>query len=198
MVAGTMLKILTTTPPIASPAGLIMVYPALDLNFTSWMSDEQIRLLRQESIQEMNSPGLMQRKESFYHDLSGNFHLDSNSQRLHRKELEAAADVVSSSENVHKKNTKIGTELAMTSRVSYFGDKIITPEMLRAMVILYVGPENKPDFTVDYLLSPANAPMELLAKFPKVYLMCGEVDPLVVSTINFFWLSLLYYTKMGD
>ena len=54
------------------------------------------------------------------------------------------------------------------------------------MGLLYLGTSpNPPDFANDYFLSPLVAPMELLAKFPKVYMICGEKDPLVDDTIIF-------------
>ena len=77
------------------------------------------------------------------------------------------------------------TRLAMSSMISYFNDRVLTPEMERAMIILYIGPHNHPDFSTDYLLSPLLAPEELLAKFPKVYFMTGERDPLVDDTVLF-------------
>ena len=77
------------------------------------------------------------------------------------------------------------TRLAMSSMISYFNDRILTPEMMRAMIILYVGPHNRPDFSTDYLLSPLLAPEALLAKFPKTYFLTGERDPLVDDTVIF-------------
>src|SRR5436190_16714632 len=56
---------------------------------------------------------------------------------------------------------------------------------MRAMAILYLGPNNYPDFSSDYLLSPIVGPDELLAQFPKVYLICGEKDPFVDDTVVF-------------
>ena len=73
----------------------------------------------------------------------------------------------------------------MSSLISYFGDRILTPEMMRAMIILYVGPYNRPDFQTDHLLCPAVAPESLLAKFPKTYFLTGERDPLVDDTVIF-------------
>ncbi|KAI7899122.1 Alpha/Beta hydrolase protein [Cokeromyces recurvatus] len=66
------------------------------------------------------------------------------------------------------------SRLAMTSRMSFFNDRIITPDLMRAMAILYLGPHASPDFDNDYLLSPIKAPEELLAQFPKTFMMCGE------------------------
>ncbi|KAI0095626.1 alpha/beta-hydrolase [Daldinia grandis] len=77
------------------------------------------------------------------------------------------------------------TRLAMASMISYFNDRILTPEMMRAMIILYIGPHNRPDFSQDYLLSPILAPDLLLQKFPKTYFLTGERDPLVDDTVIF-------------
>lgn len=48
-----------------------------------------------------------------------------------------------------------------------------------------MGPYATPDFENDYLLSPIQAPDELLAQFPKTYMICGEKDPLVDDTVIF-------------
>ena len=77
------------------------------------------------------------------------------------------------------------TRLATSSMISYFNDRVLTPEMMRAMIILYIGPHNRPDFSSDYLLSPVLAPEALLAKFPKTYFLTGERDPLVDDTVIF-------------
>jgi hypothetical protein len=57
--------------------------------------------------------------------------------------------------------------------------------MMRAMVILYIGPNQRPDFKKDYLLSPMVTPETLLAEFPPTYLVTGERDPLVDHTLLF-------------
>jgi len=75
------------------------------------------------------------------------------------------------------------TRLTMTSRVGYFQDKIISPSMMRAMAILYIGPNQNPDFETDFRLSPVLAPNELLARFPLTLLMCGEKDPFVDDAV---------------
>ncbi|OAA52861.1 Alpha/beta hydrolase fold-3 [Cordyceps fumosorosea ARSEF 2679] len=77
------------------------------------------------------------------------------------------------------------TRLATSSMISYVNDRVLTPEMMRAMIILYIGEHNRPDFARDYLLSPVLAPEALLARFPKTYLMTGERDPLVDDTVIF-------------
>ena len=81
--------------------------------------------------------------------------------------------------------TAIKTRLATSSMISYFNDRILTPEMMRAMIILYIGPHHRPDFSTDYLLSPCLAPDSLLAKFPRTWMLTGERDPLVDDTVIF-------------
>ncbi|KAI9298606.1 alpha/beta-hydrolase [Neoconidiobolus thromboides FSU 785] len=75
--------------------------------------------------------------------------------------------------------------LTMTSRMTFFNDRVLTPDLMRSMAILYIGPHNRPDFTRDYYLSPLVGPEHLLAQFPKTYLICGEKDPMVDDTILF-------------
>lgn len=79
----------------------------------------------------------------------------------------------------------MNTRLAMSSLIAYFNDRILSPEMMRAMMILYIGPHNRPNFSSDYLLSPILAPDSLLVDFPKTYIMTGERDPLVDDTVIF-------------
>ncbi|KAJ6625455.1 hormone-sensitive lipase [Mycena sp. CBHHK59/15] len=84
-----------------------------------------------------------------------------------------------------KEREPIGTRLTMTSRTGYFQDRIITPSMMRAMAILYIGPHRNPDFATDYHLSPILAPSHVLAQFPPILMQCGEKDPLVDDTVIF-------------
>ncbi|KUI55266.1 Hormone-sensitive lipase [Cytospora mali] len=93
----------------------------------------------------------------------------------------STADKISGSASHHSEPLR--TRLAMSSMISYFNDRILTPEMMRAMIILYIGPHNRPDFSQDYLLSPILAPDMLLARFPKAYFLTGERDPLVDDTV---------------
>ncbi|KAJ7497471.1 Alpha/Beta hydrolase protein [Mycena latifolia] len=84
-----------------------------------------------------------------------------------------------------KQKEPIGTRLTMTSRTGYFQDRIITPSMMRAMAILYIGPHRNPDFATDYHLSPILAPSHVLAQFPPMLVHCGEKDPLVDDSVIF-------------
>lgn len=95
------------------------------------------------------------------------------------------ASPVSEKKVTVSKTHVLRTRLAMSSMISYFNDRILSPEMLRAMIILYIGPYNRPDFATDFLLSPLLAPEAMLARFPKVYMLTGERDPLVDDTVIF-------------
>jgi len=56
---------------------------------------------------------------------------------------------------------------------------------MRAMAILYIGPNLNPDFQRDYHLSPILTPAHLLAHFPPLLMQCGEKDPFVDDTVIF-------------
>lgn len=223
------------------PDGLILFYPALDMNIGSWMSDEQMALIQDRRMRGTNKR-IIQRKASQYNDLVGTPHPsddedDSTPSSKPRSGLTngdrqqgaapAATEHVrdpapeyanlgptkwshvhpappspttttkpapSSGNNSSSGSTQPGashrpepmrTRLATSSMISYFNDRVLTPEMMRAMIILYVGPHNRPDFSQDYLLSPILAPDILLSKFPKTYFLTGERDPLVDDTVIF-------------
>ncbi|KZO95543.1 alpha/beta-hydrolase [Calocera viscosa TUFC12733] len=83
------------------------------------------------------------------------------------------------------KRAPIGTRLTMTSRTGFFQDRIISPSMMRAMAILYIGSRHNPDFSTDYYISPILAPNTLLEKFPPLLMTCGEKDPFVDDTVIF-------------
>lgn len=91
----------------------------------------------------------------------------------------------SKSQYEQKRKEPIGTRLTMTSRTGFFQDRIVSPSMMRAMAILYIGPHRNPDFATDYHISPILAPARLLAKFPPLLMQCGEKDPFVDDTVIF-------------
>lgn len=190
------------------PEGLVCFYPTLDMNIGNWMSDEQMSLIRDRKMRKTNK-SIMRRKSMTYNDVVGTPHHSSeedNESPPPKADTEPAAAVKSRPEFSHsgpqslsssksqdgKRTDSIShraepmkTRLATSSMISYFNDRVLTPELMRAMIILYIGPHNRPDFTQDYLLSPVLAPEALLAKFPKTYFMTGERDPLVDDTVVF-------------
>ena len=202
------------------PEGLILLYPALEMNMNSWMTDEQMSLIHSQRGKEANRRVLRKKSQDFHrHDPSTPQPSDDEEeeeeeeeeeqQQLHRPSLKpsdssallsddddlqsphppqnARKDGISKAtqEVALAKPRVLKTRLAMSSMISYVNDRVITPEMMRAMVILYVGPHTRPDFTTDYLLSPILAPDILLAEFPKTYFLTGERDPLVDDTVIF-------------
>ncbi|KAF9482153.1 alpha/beta-hydrolase [Pholiota conissans] len=98
--------------------------------------------------------------------------------------VRAISGKAATSEDGYKKEP-LGTRLTMTSRTGYFQDRIISPSMMRAMAILYIGPHRNPDFATDYHISPILAPSHLLAQFPPLLMQCGEKDPFVDDTVIF-------------
>ncbi|KAK2022006.1 alpha/beta-hydrolase [Colletotrichum zoysiae] len=209
----------SSTGDLPLPDGLVLFYPALDMNIGNWMSDDQMSLMKDRRLRSTNQP-IIRRKSMQYNDLVGTPHHSDDeedsstkqSTELTIKEAEIASQMALASphpEYSHggpqgpspnmqfltadakrKQSTShhsepLRTRLAMSSMISYFNDRVLTPEMMRAMIILYIGPHNRPDFSKDYLLSPVLTPDSLLARFPKVYFLTGERDPLVDDTVIF-------------
>lgn len=196
------------------PEGAVLVYPALDMNIGNWMTDEQMALIKDRKTRKTNK-GILSRKSDDYRKLTPNTPLASDGEddestppKASRTNtaLETITDkaVETSPERIHtsaahtvdtgalaattatsSKPQMLRTRLAMSSMISYFNDRIISPEMMRAMIILYIGPHSRPDFSTDYLLSPLLAPEALLSRFPKTYILTGERDPLVDDTVIF-------------
>ena len=204
------------------PDGLVLFYPALDMNIGNWMSDAQMSLIQDRSMRGTNKR-IVRRKSMQYNALAGTPHqsddedeatpksmlssetgpgqaglaLESNSRSPNpeythsgpstwtRKQHAASSEPPNRQGSASYRAEPLGTRLAVSSMLSYFNDRVLTPEMMRAMIILYIGPHNRPDFSQDYLLSPILAPDILLSRFPKTYFLTGERDPLVDDTIVF-------------
>jgi acetyl esterase/lipase len=213
-----------TLPP---PVGVVLVYPALDMNIGNWMTDDQMALIRDRRVRKTNKPILRHKSDDYRHlapntpivsdnsdsedEESGkNGRAAERTQPTSNRVLTAPQTMIKLSAASPDKiafsgmppalnltqppttgtlpaapaNT-IKTRLATSSMISYFNDRILTAEMMRAMIILYVGPHHRPDFSTDFLLSPLLAPESLLAKFPRTWMLTGERDPLVDDTVIF-------------
>ncbi|KAL4933458.1 CLN3-domain-containing protein [Aspergillus undulatus] len=188
---------------LPKPDGLVLAYPALNMKIESWMTEEQMGLIQDKST----NRSVVQRKDMDYqrltpfatpgasgNDLQHSPHLsgpDLEAGALAQGTPELAVDEYNQEEETqpayfaNNQPKKIQTRLAVSSVISYVNDRILSPEMMRAMIILYIGPHNRPDFNTDYLLSPVLAPEALLAQFPKTYILTGERDPLVDDTVIF-------------
>lgn len=193
------------------PEALITIYPALDMSISNWMTDEQMALIKTPERRKTNQ-AVLRHKSDDYRRLTPNTPHGSDDQfetsqpprssSLWRSGSRASGNMLGEGEDEAMTASPVSTEaktnaapssapqpirtrLAMSSMISYFNDRILSPEMLRAMIILYIGPYNRPDFSTDFLLSPLLAPDNLLAHFPKVYMLTGERDPLVDDTVIF-------------
>lgn len=180
------------------PEGLMLMYPALDFSIGSWMSDEELELMNLKKMRRITK-SILRRKSDYFGVLAAkNSQVASDhdsSTSTPESELSEDRGVALCQQQPEKQpNTKdttssgpddLDTQLAVSSVITFTNDRIITPEMLRAMVMLYVGPNHRPDFRNDYLLSPLVAPDTLLARFPPVYIITGERDPLVDHTVLF-------------
>ncbi|KAI0630337.1 alpha/beta-hydrolase [Trametes polyzona] len=262
-----MFKILETQMDLPHPLALVLNYAALDFNFTSWMSPQNLRVLQAEQssghlsllaeqkdhlrhISPLSMVGdrkMPRRRRSLRdtlrtlaatpsapkmpplrsrHTTSSIKHvasLDADSYdeggsmgdvedetfgrvneedkplrarirfnpQVSRVEIERTPPAASpAAPDPHDQpspsvQAPIGTRLTMTSRTGYFQDRIISPSMMRAMAILYIGPHRNPNFQSDYQLSPILAPDRLLARFPPLLMSCGEKDPFVDDTLIF-------------
>jgi acetyl esterase/lipase len=195
------------------PDGLILIYPGLDMNIGNWMSDEQMTLIKDRKSRKTNR-NIIRRKSMQYNMAAGTPHQSGDEETvtppktkspsinttvsrptsitMPSPQYSTAAPALMSPaitkgherEQSHRPEP-LRTRLAMSSMISYFNDRILSPEMMRAMIILYIGPHNRPDFSTEYLLSPILAPDNLLAEFPKTYFLTGERDPLVDDTVIF-------------
>ncbi|RDL40223.1 uncharacterized protein BP5553_00202 [Venustampulla echinocandica] len=197
------------------PDGLVLIYPGLDMNIGNWMSEEQMSLIKDRRTRKTNQNIIRRKSmqytlaagtphQSDDEDASSTPQVDPTTAisevtrptpiSLPSPQYSTAAPVSLSPTTIrHDSRAESGshrpaplqTRLAMSSMISYFNDRILSPEMMRAMIILYIGPHNRPDFSTEYLLSPILAPDNLLAQFPKTYFLTGERDPLVDDTVIF-------------
>lgn len=190
------------------PDGLVLAYPALNMRVESWMADEQMALIQDKSSRKTNR-SVLQRKQDQYRRLTPftspgpsveDLTAVSPKQSRQRESINVPAEASKALQGKTERRENLNgsavahaddpvqplkTRLAVSSMISYVHDRILTPEMMRAMIILYIGPHHRPDFNTDFYLSPVLAPDALLARFPKTYIITGERDPLSDDTLIF-------------
>jgi acetyl esterase/lipase len=203
-----------STPHIPLPEALILIYPALEMNIHSFMRPEDVELLIQPEYRKQNKKFIKRKSEAFRRLTPKTPHgsddeddtprassprIDTPREKSQSQLLEdkvptkspVATDAMISasngqlSTNVQMQPRKLRTNIKMSSMISQLHDRVLPPELLRAMILLYIGEQHKPDLTTDHLLSPLLAPELILQRFPKVYMMCGEQDPLADDTFLF-------------
>lgn len=202
LAAGVVLMVLQSSPDNAHychstgdlplPEALVLIYPSLDFNIGNWMTDEQMALIRDRGSRPTNKR-ILRRKTSEFGKLTPNTPIPSDEEedspsppRLHFGGLRKATQIAEAKAAQPPGTSNfpiIKTRLATPSLLSYVSDRVLTPEMMRAMIILYIGPHTRPDFSTEFLLSPVLAPEQLLSRFPKTYFLTGERDPLVDDTV---------------
>ena len=197
---------LPRTPPphdmlceqLPSPVGLVLIYPCLDVNIGNWMTDEQMSLIKDRNAGHINRRVLRRKNSVYLRTANTPYASDSEStppdstpsqsrtsslEDLPKPQFTILRRPSSSVDTIARNGPRhFETPIAVPSMLSYFSDRVLTPEMMRAMIILYIGNRRKPDFSTDYYLSPVLAPDELLAKFPRTCFLTGERDPLVDDT----------------
>ncbi|KAK3698934.1 hypothetical protein LTR37_016721 [Vermiconidia calcicola] len=206
------------------PEALILIYPNLDVNMTSWLNDEQSALIEEPARRKVNK-NLVKRQTEDYHRLadtplpsededeetglhmtpskppkkngttksskdgpsktSSNAHSGNNTRLTASPQEDVAPMKTKKKEVISTRPRPLRTKLKTTSMISYVNDRILSPELLRGMIFLYIGEHNRPDFVTDFLLSPLRAPEHYLREFPKVYMLTGEMDPLCDDTAIF-------------
>lgn len=203
-----------STSQIPLPEALIMIYPALEMNIHSFMRPEDVELLNKPEYRKQNRKFIKRKSEAFRRLTPKTPHgsddedetprastpmLDTRVDGEKSKVLDdkaitespVTATVDSNALNgkpfseLQVQPRQLKTNIKMSSMISQLHDRVLPPELLRAMILLYIGEQHKPDFTADYLLSPLLAPESILQRFPKVYMLCGEQDPLADDTFLF-------------
>ncbi|KAJ3412397.1 hypothetical protein HDV05_000817 [Chytridiales sp. JEL 0842] len=174
---------------VPAPDGVILIYPCLEFDLACWMPQQHLGVLRTESTHSMSFSNILETRQNI-----------KLNEPLAVRPAPRRYDVINEKADwsvswyrkfllpwfKSKPAPEIHSSLSMTSRMSYFNDRMIPPELLRGMALMYLAASPVPiNFQKDYYLSPVHAPDELLARFPKTYLICGEKDPLVDDTVVF-------------
>ncbi|CAG8734689.1 8926_t:CDS:2, partial [Racocetra persica] len=142
LVASVMYKILESQMPIPHPNGLILIYPCLNFDITCWMPPSQLSVIRAESTTSI--PGVLESKDHLSHKSPLSVVPDVKRKRW-RKSFSRSTDdertieervQVIEGHNVTGSNEKlprpvIGTRLTMTSRMSFFNDRIINADLVK-------------------------------------------------------------------
>lgn len=202
------------TPQLPLPEALIMIYPALEMNIHSFMKPEDVELLNKPEHRRQNRKFIKRKSEAFRRLTPKTPHGsedEDDTPRASTPRIDTPGETSRSnilddkvitespvatnagfnafsgkpSSSVLATPRQLRTNVKMSSMISQLHDRVLPPELLRAMILLYIGEQHKPDFTADFLLSPLLAPESILQRFPKVYMLCGEQDPLADDTFLF-------------
>lgn len=114
------------------PSSLILVYPCLSFDIACWMSHNDLQMMEMDkrldrvvqSKVELNKFDPLQIPDA------------PRSMNVERDSIDDSPSWFSRKENGE---SRIHSGLSMTSRMSYFGDRILNPEMLRSMALMYLA-----------------------------------------------------------
>ncbi|KAI5302925.1 hypothetical protein KEM56_000215 [Ascosphaera pollenicola] len=131
---------------LSPPCGLILCYPALDMSINSWMGDEEMQLIRDgtgsgssesqerrgrsyQRESEVNK-AVLRRKSEDYHKLTPATSRAGSPFAPHDRKTEQESSPARPMEAPRPEIKPLRTRLAMSSILSYFNDRILSPEML--------------------------------------------------------------------
>lgn len=157
------LKLIDYPKKIKRPAGLVLTYPALDMNFASALSEDQMKLIRQVT-KETATPFLYKNKKDVYQSYAGDAH---KSVRANKSFVNLAQQQkVQSQQPGSPSEQGPGNKLSLTSKVLYSGDRVLPAEVLYTALMLYAG-DTECDLSKDYLMSPFSHPKRSLHSSPR-------------------------------
>lgn len=177
--AATMLKIIMANNEraaqgelkITKPVSLVLTYPALDLGPAGIYGKQEMDLIRQQASDD-NTNTVLEKKQKI---------VDTYYAGITPVPLKALIKAGAEYEEFDDRHP-----LTLSSRVLFFADGILAAPALYCMVLLYMGTDRgSNDFKNDPLISPLWADEALLAEFPKCYITCGDIDPLVDDSVMF-------------
>ncbi|KAI8913392.1 Alpha/Beta hydrolase protein [Gorgonomyces haynaldii] len=168
---------------LAVPHGLVLVYPALSFELECWMNPEYLNLCKTESHVQLYEEFVKNKtKRPIDAPLANNE--APISINVMTDSVDRRASFFERFKPFKTQHTYIHSYLSLTSRMQYFNDRILPPEYMRAMGIMYLADSPIiPDMASDYYISPILIPDTVLAQFPRTYFLCGEKDPLVDDTM---------------
>lgn len=129
---------------IKVPIGLVLIYPCLDFEMSCWMSHSQLSLIRAESntnlFRSSSLESIWQTKDHLSHasplsvvpDLEKKQSLWKRALGIKPTLKQRMADRAHPiRDQIQTKDSWATARLAMTSRMSFFNDRVITPDLVR-------------------------------------------------------------------
>ncbi|KAF5100711.1 hypothetical protein DV451_002474 [Geotrichum candidum] len=161
----------STERPLKKPVSIVLTYPALDLGPAGVCGKREMDLIRQQAEDDGNDT-LLEKKnrivETYFAGLKP----------VPMKALVKPGTVFEDHDD--------RPILTLSSRILFFQDAILAAPALYCMVLLYTGTDRgSTDFKNEPLMSPLWADETLLSEFPKTYITCGDIDPLVDDSVMF-------------